>query len=132
MKTIVLIKSAILRRERIIIIKNKEEIIFDKSESKKSINIDIEDTIIIKKHWVSSKLLNYNFFKHEGYYEIKPSLNNTWLAVIIAAIILLTMTTYPRFHNNFLIAITPFLVFSLYIFSYLTVFRNRYYLIKEI
>lgn len=132
MKTIVLIKSTILRRERIIIIKNKEEIIFDKSESKKLIKIDIEDTIIIKKQWVSSEILNYDFFKHEGCYEIKPSLNNTWLAVIIGAIIILTMTTYPRVHDSFLIAITPFLIFSLYIFSYLTFLRKRYFTIREI
>jgi len=131
MKSLVLIKAPKIRSQKLTILKNAEEIVFGKNESKKELNLQAGDTLVIRQYWVSSGELRFDDIQNNQTYEIVPALNNTWLTAIAAVIIILTIVT-SRFHDSYILIVAPFIAFSLYIFSYLTIFRNRYFKIRKI
>jgi hypothetical protein len=132
MKSIVLLKTLKIRKQRLIIQKNNEKIVFDENESKKKLELKEGDTITIKQYWVGSKTIHFDELENNESYEIIPTLNNTWITAIAGIIVIITLTTYPRFHENIFILAAPFVALFLYIYSYLTIFRNRYFKIRKI
>lgn len=132
MKSIALIKTLKIKKQRLVILKNNDKIVFDRKESKKVLELKDGDTLTIKQYWVGSKTVHFDDLENNESYEIIPSLNNTWITAIAGSIVIFTLTTYPRFHESIFILAAPFVALFLYIYSYLTIFRNRYFKIRKI
>jgi hypothetical protein len=130
MTTLILIKAPKIRNQRLMILKNNEKIVFDRNESKKELNIEAGDTLVVKQNWVSSQKLRFDAMPETQIYEIIPSLNNTWLTAIGAIMVIMTFIL-SKFYSSPAIIVSPMIVLVLYIFSYLSIFRDRYFKIRK-
>lgn len=128
MKKITLLKSKILKNTPILVLSSKKEKILP--EKNNTIIIEQNDYVQISQMWCKSKKYNYDFFNAQKSYLIKSRLNR----IVLWLIFFFTFggaLMYKYYAYNILFFL-PMTLCLIYIFAYLTIFKNRYFFIKEI
>ncbi|HOK86978.1 MAG TPA: hypothetical protein PLW22_09320 [Tenuifilum sp.] len=127
MKKITLIKEKTLKNVPLLVLSTKDKYIL--SEKHNTITIDENDYIQISQMWCKSKKYYSDFFDSQESYFIKVKLNRTIL--LLAFISTFGGALMYKYYAHNLLFFLPMTLCVIYIFSYLTIFSNRYFFIKK-
>ena len=127
MKKISVIKEKTLKNVTLLVLSTKDKYIF--SEKHNTITIDENDYIQISQMWCKSKKYYSDFFDSQESYFIKVKLNRTIL--LLAFISTFGGALMYKYYAHNLLFFLPMTLCVIYIFSYLTIFSNRYFFIKK-